>query len=132
MLLNCLLFALAQSFNTDYVLIIYSNETSLELLNEFSEYDRKLHIECDWDSKINDVRLLVDITENALYFDKLESASIFFHSKYLTLSSDCNHCFSQNRYLANPSKKSESAIISNLVSFLGWNSVSLISDDSSE
>ena len=123
---------MARSFDHDYVLIVYSNDTSPELFKEFIEYDRKVDVESIWDFKINDVRLIVDITEKSLCFDEIESVSKSFHLKYLTLSSNCNHCFSDNRYLALPSKLSESTIISKLIGFLGWNSFSLISDSSSD
>ena len=132
MLVNCLLFTLAHSLYYDSILIVYSNDTSSELLSEFGDFDQKVHVESTWDFKLNEVRLIVDLTENSLYFDKLESISNFFHSKYLTLSSNCKNCFSQNRYLAFPTKNSESEIISQLIRFLGWKSYSLISDSSLE
>ena len=132
MFASYLLFVIAECFNFDYVLIVYSNDTSPELFSEFKKFNLKVHVESDLDLKINEVRLIVDLTENSLYFEKLESISIFFHSKYLTLSNNCINCFSKNRYLALPSKHSESIIIRELIKFLGWKSYSLISDSSLE
>ena len=77
-------------------------------------------------------KIIIDITQNAQSLYQLDLISEYFDINYLTLTNNCNTCISKRKFFAAPSIHDDAKKISQLVKFIEWKSIYIISSADTE
>ena len=130
----CLLFFLAPSVNAlDEVLLIYSDQTPLGLVQQFSTYNRRVLI--SHQTNINtsfcdqQVSIIIDLTLKSSYFSLLEDLAEYCSCIYLTITQSLAETTSTNRFYVHGSPEIESDGLIELINHLSLMKFSVITSN---